>query len=132
MRIVGIIKKDNEILLMQRLKNGERYCVFPGGSIENNEDEENALKREMKEEINLIIKNGKKLFEIENQGRQEKYYLIKEFEGTPKVSGPEKERMNEQNQYYLEWIKISEIEKLNNLYPQEAVEKLLEFFKIHK
>ena len=126
MRIVGIIIRDGKILLMRRLKNGQEYYVFPGGSIENNENEEDALRREIKEETNLAIKNVKRLFEIENQKQQEIYYLINKFDGIPEVSSPEKERISTQNRYYLEWIKLSVIKELNNLYPQEAVGKLLE------
>jgi ADP-ribose pyrophosphatase YjhB (NUDIX family) len=127
MRIVGIIIKDDDVLLMRRVKDGREYYVFPGGSIENNETEEEALKREIKEETNLSIGESKKLFEIENQGRREVYYLITEFTGMPEIKSPEKERMSEQNQYYLEWIKLSVVKELNNLYPEESVEKLLKF-----
>ena len=132
MRIVGIIIKDDKILLMRRVRNGQEYYVFPGGSIESNETEEDALKREMEEETGLLVKNNRKLFEIENQGRRETYCLIKEFDGTLEIKGPEKERMNEQNQYYLEWVKLSVIRELNNLYPQEAIRKLSEFLQTQK
>ncbi|MCX6784359.1 MAG: NUDIX domain-containing protein [Candidatus Komeilibacteria bacterium] len=126
MRIVGMIIKDDKILLMRRIKDGREYYVFTGGSIENNETEEEALKREIKEEANLSIVEAERLFEIENQGRQEVYYLITEFAGTPEIKSPEKERMSQQNQYYLEWTKLSVIKEFNNLYPKEAINKLLE------
>lgn len=129
MRIVGIIVKDGEILLMHRARDGQEYYVFPGGSIENKETEEDALKREMKEETGLLVEDSRKLFEIENQGQREIYCLIKEFSGIIEIKGPEKERMNEQNQYQLEWRGLSAIKGLNNLYPKEAVKKLLEFLQ---
>jgi 8-oxo-dGTP diphosphatase len=130
MRIVGIIIKDDKILLMRRVKNGQKYYVFPGGSIENNETVEDALEREIKEETGLFVRSNRKLFEIENQGRREAYYLIEEFDGALEIKGPEKERANEQNQYYLEWMKWSVIRRLNNLYPQEAIRRLSEFIRI--
>lgn len=130
MRIVGVIIKDDNILLMRRVKDGREYYVFPGGSIENNETEIEALKREIKEETSLSIGESKKLFELENQSRQEVYYLITEFTGTPEIKSPEKERMSEQNQYYLEWIKLSAIKELDNLYPEEAIKKLIELTMI--
>lgn len=126
MRVVGIIINDSKILLMRRFKNGQEYYIFPGGSIENGETEEDALKREIKEETSLLIANNRKLFEVENQGRREAYYLIKEFDGAPEIGNPEKERITEQNQYHLEWVRLSAMRELNNLYPQDAVKKLLE------
>lgn len=138
-RAVGIVIKDGKILLMHRLKNGREYYVFPGGGVEENENFEEALKREMMEELGVEISGQKLLFEFENelQGRDnvqltgnpnEHYFLIKNFSGEPELGGPEKEMMNEQNQYYLEWLNIIDIniEKMPNLYPQEAVKKLSE------
>lgn len=122
-RVVGIIQKDNKILLIRRIKNEGGYYVFPGGAGENNESEEKALKREMEEETSLIIGESKKLFEMKNQGRREIYYLIKEFTGVPRIQGPEKKRMGIDNQYILEWRKISEIKKMKDLYPQKAAKK---------
>lgn len=132
MRIAGIIIKGNKILLMHRIKNGKEYHVFPGGSMEGNETEEGALKREIKEETNLRIENFTKLFEFEHLDNREAFYLIKEFNGTPKIIGPEKERNNKQNQYCLEWVELSEIGNLQNLYPPEVVKRLLQFLRTQK
>ncbi len=147
MRVVGIIIKEGRILLMRRVKNGEapivevgevsdettksadfttgqEYYVFPGGSVEDGESLEEALKREIKEELNLDVKNPEKIFEIENRGIKETYYLIMEFSGTPQLGGPEKERMNEQNQYYPEWLELMKAAELKNLFPREAVAQI--------
>src|SRR3989344_804106 len=99
MRVAGVIIKDGKILLMRRVKNGEEYFVFPGGSVEEGENLEEALEREVKEELSLDIKNYEKIFEIENRGIKEAYYLIMEFSGTPQLGGPEKDRTSESNQY---------------------------------
>lgn len=121
MRVAGIIIKDGKVLLMRRIKNGEEYYVFPGGSVEEGENLEEALEREIKEELSLDIKNYEKIFEIENRGNKETYYLIFDFNGTPELGGPEKERMNEQNQYYPEWLNLIKAAELKNLLPREAV-----------
>lgn len=128
-RATAVIIKDGKILLMHRIKNGREYFVFPGGGVKENETVQQALTREIKEELSLDIKIGKLLFEIENQGRQESYFLIKEFSGTPKLSGEEKERMDENNQYYPEWIGLDAIPELSNLYPKEANEKINKIYK---
>ncbi|MBI2674309.1 MAG: NUDIX hydrolase [Candidatus Yanofskybacteria bacterium] len=131
MRVAGIIIKEGRILLMRRVKNGEEYYVFPGGSVEGGESPEEALEREIKEELNLDIRNYEKVFEIENRGVKEAYYLIMEFSGTLQLGGPEKERMNEQDQYYPEWLELMKAAELKNLFPHEAVAEVKRLPTIH-
>lgn len=139
-RVVGIIIKDGNILLMHRLKNGHNYYVFPGGGVEENENFEEALRREMKEELSIDIENQRLIFELENQLKEqysgymigypnEHYFLIENFSGSFELSGPEKERMNNQNKYLLELVDIKNVGEIENLYPRKAVERLLEFLR---
>jgi len=127
-RVCAVIIKDNKILLMRRIKEGQEYFVFPGGGIEGNESVEDAIIREVKEELSLDAKIDKLLFEMENRGQEESYFLIKEFSGIPELSGPEKERMNENNQYYPIWLDLNKASDLPNLYPEEARRKIKELF----
>ncbi|MBU2472705.1 NUDIX domain-containing protein [Patescibacteria group bacterium] len=127
-RVAGVIIKNNKILLMRRVRDGREYFVFPGGGVEENETIEEAIIREIKEKLSIDAKIDKLLFEIENQGRQEYYYLIKEFSGQPKLGGEEKQRMNENNQYYPTWIELEKIVGLDNLYPKLAKAKVLGLF----
>ena len=56
---IVLINEVNEILLSKRPKNKhlEGYWEFPGGKIETNEAPEQALIREIKEELNIDINN---------------------------------------------------------------------------
>ena len=59
--VAAIIIKDNKYFIAQRNRNkhlGLKW-EFPGGKVEKNETFENALKREIKEELNIdiLIKN---------------------------------------------------------------------------
>ncbi len=139
-RAVGIIIKDRAILLMQRVKNGRKFYVFPGGGVESNESLVEGLKREFKEEAGLDVKKAKLLFEIESQlpsdpitgYPNEHYFLIENFSGKPELGGPEKERMDIQNQYSLEWVDLVKLEAISNLYPQRALQKLIAFLRTKK
>jgi len=124
-RAVGVMIKNNKILLMRRVKNGQEYYVFPGGGVEQNESIKTAVIREIEEELSISPKIEKLLFEIENQGRKEYYFLIKEFSDQPKLGGEEKQRMNDNNQYYPIWIELNKLSDLDNLYPEEAKSKII-------
>lgn len=136
-RAVGIIIKDDQILLMHRFREGGGwtqgwYFVFPGGGVEEGEMVEEAVVREIKEELSLDVKVNKLLFVHHNpaqvyefEGRDEYFYLIKDFSGEVELGGPEKERMNENNQFIPKWVSIKEMKKMDNLYPKEAKEKLI-------
>lgn len=130
-RAVGVIVENGSILLIRRIKDDVHYYVFPGGSVEKGETVEEAVIREMQEELSLKVLVGKLLFKLKipkndyDIGRTSYFYLIDDFEGTAKLGGPEKERMCEANQYYPEWVKIADLNKINNLYPVEAKKKVL-------
>lgn len=129
MRAVAVIVKNKKILLIHRIKNGKEYYVFPGGAIKKEESSKEAVIREIKEELCLDIKLDKLLFQIENQGRQEFYFLVKEFSGVPQLGGEEKERMNKNNQYHPIWVDLDKIKELDNLYPEEARQRIIELIK---
>ena len=50
-RVRRILIKDGMIALIKRTRDGETFYVFPGGGVEEGETEEQALKREIKEEL---------------------------------------------------------------------------------
>lgn len=130
-RAAAIIIRNDEILLMHRLKDGEEYFVFPGGGVEKGESTKDAVIREIKEELGLEITINRLLFVQTNKydpGRTNYFFLVKEFKGTPKLGGPEKKRMNKNNQYYPEWKNLNQLKQLTNLYPEEAKRKFLKYF----
>ena len=56
--VAGVIYKNNKFLIAQRnLKKAQGgLWEFPGGKVENDETEEHAIEREIKEEFELVIK----------------------------------------------------------------------------
>ena len=62
--VVGIIKLEDKILLIRRKKQeGNLYWQFPGGEIEDSETEQQAIERELLEELGINCKASIRLGE---------------------------------------------------------------------
>ena len=61
--VAAVIKKNNKYFIAQRNRNKHfpYHYEFPGGKVENNENFENALKREIYEELSINIEIIKKI-----------------------------------------------------------------------
>lgn len=120
-----IMIKDNKILL-QRRNNPNKYGYgmlgMPAGHLEENENVYDALKREMKEELDIDITNSKIVQVMNLKGETDTYdayFFNCDFNGEIK-------NMEEDNYKSLEWIDINS--DLKDLIPYEkyALEKYLE------
>ena len=90
--VAAVIKKNNKYLIVQR--NRKKHMglkwEFPGGKVEGNETFEEALPREIKEELNITIHVHDKI--AEEKYKDEKidivlhYYLCSIDSGTIKLS----------------------------------------------
>lgn len=127
-RAAGAIVKDGRVLLIHRIRDDREYWTVPGGSVEAGESVEQALGRELDEELGIKVLDKKLLFEIENAGRPEYYYLITKYEGEPVMGGPEMQIASESNQYILEEVELSRLSDVH-LVPEELTHKLPEYLK---
>jgi len=65
--VAGLIEKDNKYLIAKRLTGNELVVgkwEFPGGKVEEGEEENAAIEREIKEEFGLNIKAVKNLTSV--------------------------------------------------------------------
>ncbi|MBA3064529.1 NUDIX domain-containing protein [Candidatus Woesearchaeota archaeon] len=123
---VIIIDKD-KVLLLHRIKKGKDYYVIPGGTIEEDEKPEEAAVREIKEETNFDIELGEVFCRVNDFMHNGIYFLAKKFSGELRLGGPELQRVNDNNQYHLEWVHKKDLQKLL-LYPKEVKEKIMDYF----
>lgn len=115
-----IFNQQSEILLIRRFKNGRRYWVTPGGSIENGETAEQAATRELLEETSLSAQNLSLAFTHNNNSRQEFYFMAHGVSGEAKLgTGPEQIRQSVENRYELVWVSKSQLAEIN-LQPAEV------------
>ncbi len=123
-RAGGIVIKDEKILLMHQIVRGEAFYTLPGGHWEAGETLEETCRREIKEEFNINVKVGKLVFLLDTTTRIAFYFLCDYVGGKIALGGPEKDRMNNDEQYFVEWVSVDKIQELDMI-PRVAREGLL-------
>ena len=111
--VAGLIFQNNKLLICQRpkFKDHPLKWEFPGGKIKKNETSEDALIREINEELSINIFNYNELisysFNYSDLGKAVfiNFYLIKNFEG----------KILNKFHNQLKWIEIKDIRKYDFL-----------------
>lgn len=107
---VGIVVNEaGKILVALRPEHAELGDLweFPGGKIEQGETVEQALKRELQEEVGIIVHAAKPFMQIEHQYTNKIVLLdvwrVEKFSGEPKACEAQK---------MLQWISPKELMQL--------------------
>ncbi|HET7320373.1 MAG TPA: NUDIX domain-containing protein [Candidatus Saccharimonadales bacterium] len=109
----AIIIKDNKIIVTHRNKFGMQYYILPGGGVDYGETPEQALFREMAEEVCVQVANPKLVF-IEDAGEPygtQYIYLCDYVSGEPALHPDSQEAKIHamgQNLYEPQWIGLAE------------------------
>ena len=120
----GLIVKKNKILICQRSSDNEHPLKweFPGGKVKNQEEPQQALKRELNEELKITIEHPIYLcdymFEYQDLGKKVSlfFFLINEYSG--EISN------TVHNQ--LKWIEIKQLSDYDFLEgDHEIIKKIL-------
>ena len=117
--VLCLVEDGEKVLLQNRVKKDWQGYTLPGGHVERDESFVDAVKREMKEETGLEIKNpilvGVKQFPIK-YGRYVVFlFKATEFEGSLQPS----------NEGKVEWIEYKDISKLNTVDDFEDLLKVI-------
>ncbi len=128
-RAIGVLIRDREVLVMHRISAGNEYYVFPGGGVEDVESDEEAMKREIKEEVSLDVLSSKEIFRVEDWGTLHIFYLVTDFRGDMVLGGEEKERSNSNDQYLPTWFSLDDVKKLHPFYPEDSTLKIFEIIE---
>ena len=107
--VCGIIYKDNKILLTRRKKENHLGGVweFPGGKVEDGESDKEALKRELKEELNLEVYDLD--YSSENIHHYDKIIILLVGYKCKTKSDPHK--LKDHDKY--EWVVFSDLQEYN-------------------
>ena len=105
--VAAIIHKDDKILIARRKRGAhlEFKWEYPGGKVEENEDEKDALKRELLEEFEISSEVNKYITESFHEYDKNKInlraYSVKHLSGDFKLIDHDR----------IEWITIEELTK---------------------
>jgi 8-oxo-dGTP diphosphatase len=111
-RAVAVVRRGDEVLVIKRYYDGTHYAVLPGGSVEPGETFEQAAVRELWEESTLHARIDRQVLAGEHNGREARYFLMADVEGTPELSGPELADHGPDNSFELVWARPDEFPRL--------------------
>ena len=129
----AIVIKNDEFLVMDRDKFGQKYLTLIGGGVEPGEQPVEAVIREVKEETTLSV-NNPRLVVIEDAGDVFgiHYIYLCDYKGGKVKLAPDSTEFEinklGKNMYAPKWIKISDLEESNFL-PKQLKYVILEFIQ---
>jgi ADP-ribose pyrophosphatase YjhB (NUDIX family) len=109
-----IIISEGGLALIERVRDGERYFLFPGGGLEPGETPAQAARREAFEELGLDVRMGRLLATVRYRGREQRYFLA-EAEGGRFGSGGGAEMVSsatDAGSYRAVWVPLSRLPRL--------------------
>jgi len=123
-RAAAIVIHGNEIALIKRHREGRLYYVFPGGQLEDRESPEQAVVREVEEELGLKVEVERLLVRMTHHGKIQFYFLTRITGGKFGTgAGPEMKGLYppERGSYRAVWMPLANILK-ENVVPREVAE----------
>lgn len=114
--VVAIIQKTNRFLMVKRsdyIETAKGYWCPVSGGIEENETPEEALKREVLEEVGLNVVAVRKVCEIPSHDNKS----LLHFWTTKIISG--KAKINSHEAIDIKWVTLEEMKKLSPTFPED-------------
>jgi 8-oxo-dGTP diphosphatase len=123
-RAAAFIIHGNEIALIKRRREGRLYYVFPGGQVEEKESPEQAVVREIEEELGLNVDVDRLLVKMSLRSKIQYYFLTHIIGGKFGTgSGPEMQGLYppERGTYQPVWMPMANLLK-ENVVPRPVAE----------
>jgi 8-oxo-dGTP diphosphatase len=108
-RAAVILIENDKIALIERLRSGNHYFVFPGGKVKTNESLIEAAAREAEEEIGLKVRIGPMVAKVWYLGSPQYFYLAESIGGQfGHGFGPEMNSASysEKGSYLPTWVDV--------------------------
>ena len=123
-RSAAILIQDNALALIERHRNGLHYFTFPGGGMDAGETPEQAVVREVSEELGLDVRVLSLIAEVWFRGNCQLFYLVEQVGGEFGTGTGEEytdPRPDDPNvgTYHPMWMSLMEV-SANNVLPQQV------------
>lgn len=104
--VTAAIFKENKLLICQRSEKMilSGYYEFPGGKVESGESDDEAVAREIKEELDMIVEVGELIAQTSYEYEDFSLDLL-----TYKCKTDDKPKMIEHSD--MKWIAVSELDR---------------------
>ncbi|RJP49963.1 MAG: NUDIX domain-containing protein [Anaerolineaceae bacterium] len=80
-RAAAILIQNNGLALLERHRTGMHYFTFPGGGLDTGETPEQAVVREVREELGVDIRVIRLAAEVWFRGNQQFFFLVEQTGG---------------------------------------------------
>ena len=121
-RSAAILIQDKSIALIERHRAGMHYFTFPGGGVNEGESPEQAVVREVHEELGVEVRVLRVVAKLWFRGNPQFFFLVEQTSGEfGSGTGEEysSERDPARGTYLPIWIPIHDI-TINNVLPKEV------------
>lgn len=81
-RSAAILIQNNSLALMERHRDDRHYFSFPGGGVDEGETPEQAVVREVREELGIEVRVLRLAAEVWFRGNQQFFFLVEQTGGT--------------------------------------------------
>ncbi len=120
----GIVISDGKIALIERWKKGRHFFVLPGGRLEAGETAKDCVTREIREELNIVIKPKSLIYDLVDFKKQGIFYC-EWISGTiGKTDAEEYQENRKGGDYEPVLVDLSAL-KYTNLVPKSLKSRIL-------
>ncbi len=129
----ALVIRDGKMAAIRIRDAGEEWYIMPGGGMEAEETLEEAVRREVLEELGLEVECGELLFVIEGVHGEAFHRVDLVFECRIVSEAPEAAAHRDTNQVGVDWLDISSLNK-QPLYPSRLRRQIMNYYegKLHR
>ena len=128
-----VLMNDKKVILIHRVKEGYEYWVTPGGGVEEGESFEEAVVRELKEEVGIDVHVDKLMLDIRKNvdgiDSEQKFFLCTYAGGEiGSGTGNEVKRSHDTNLHEVVLVDLVEAKTIN-IVPEEVKQLIVSKLK---